>query len=107
MFMSYNIYVIELDESVKSNPSFQRKNPDMNYELVCFYVGSSWYSPEERFEQHKRGYKSSRWVRNYGIRLRPDIYEEYMPFDRSDYAKNAESLLALYLRLKGHGVAQA
>ena len=48
--------------------------------LECFYVGMTGIFPEERFKQHKSGYKSSYWPRKYGVRLRPDIYEKYNNF---------------------------
>jgi hypothetical protein len=38
--------------------------------LPWLYVGSSAKSPEARFAQHKRGYKSSRYAKRFGLRLR-------------------------------------
>ena len=32
------------------------------------YVGSTGLTPDERYLNHKRGHKASRWVRRYGIR---------------------------------------
>lgn len=35
--------------------------------------------PAERFQNHKRGYKASRYVRKYGIRLMSELYAELNP----------------------------
>jgi hypothetical protein len=54
------------------------------------YVGSSARTPEERFEQHLRGYKSARLVKRYALRLRPDLYEDLGSFKGSRTACRAE-----------------
>ena len=59
------------------------------------YVGSSARSPADRFEQHRRGYKSSRLAHRHGIRLRPDLYE-----DLSTFGSTAESVAAEVVRAK-------
>lgn len=53
-------------------------------------MGSSARSPEERFEQHRRGYKSARLVKRYALRLRPDLYEDLESFRGSKKACAAE-----------------
>jgi hypothetical protein len=53
-------------------------------------VGSSARSPEERFEQHLRGYKSARLVKRFALRLRPDLYEDLGSFRGSKTACRAE-----------------
>lgn len=55
------------------------------------YVGSSARSPEERFAQHHRGYKSSRLVKRFALRLRPDLYEDLGTFKGSKLACRAEA----------------
>ena len=58
------------------------------------YVGSSARSPEERFEQHRRGYKSARLVKRFALRLRPDLYEDLGGFRGSGKASAAEKARA-------------
>lgn len=41
------------------------------------YVGQTARDAEERFEQHKSGYKASRWVRDFGLELVPIPDREY------------------------------
>jgi hypothetical protein len=54
------------------------------------YVGSSAREPEIRFEQHRRGYKSSGLVRRFALRLRPDLYDDIEPLPGSAAARHAE-----------------
>jgi enoyl-CoA hydratase/carnithine racemase len=58
------------------------------------YVGSSARSPEERFDQHLRGYKSARLVKRFALRLRPDLYEDLAPLRGSKKACAAEKVRA-------------
>ena len=70
----------------------------------CVYVGQSSKKPEIRFEQHKEGYKSNKYAKYYGIKLRPDIYEKYNPIPNRKDAENIEEYLGKILRQKGIGV---
>ncbi len=67
---SNRVYVIELEPAAG-----RRRDP----RLPWVYVGSSARSPEQRFEQHLTGYKASRLPRRFGLRLRPDLYEDLGP----------------------------
>jgi hypothetical protein len=62
-------------------------------------------TPAERFDNHKSGYKASRWVRNFGIELLPDFYTW---LNRMSYetAQEVEEDLASHLRSLGHAVWQ-
>jgi len=71
--------------------------------LDCFYVGQTGLDPDVRFDNHKRGYKGNRYVKTFGLHLRPDIYEKYNPLSYSDSLK-IEAELALWLRSLGHAV---
>jgi hypothetical protein len=73
--------VIELDRAAG-----RRRDP----RIPWVYVGSSARSPEERFAQHQRGYKSARLVKRYALRLRPDLYEDLSSFRGSKTACRAE-----------------
>lgn len=75
------VYVIELDRAAG-----RRRDP----RIPWVYVGSSARKPEERFEQHRRGYKSARLVRRFALRLRPDLYDDLGPFNGSRRGSEAE-----------------
>ncbi len=66
----YNIYVIELDKAVLKKKKFFEANPQYDGKKPCVYVGTTSRTPEERFEQHKRGYKSAQYAKKYGIRVK-------------------------------------
>jgi predicted GIY-YIG superfamily endonuclease len=65
-----------------------------------YYVGMTGLSPEERFENHKRGYKSAAVVTRCGERLVPKLYEHLNPMS---YAKAVEMETALADRLRKRG----
>jgi hypothetical protein len=68
-----------------------------------YYVGMTGLSPEARFENHKKGYKSARVVTRCGERLVPRLYEHLnpMPFAK---AVAMEAALADSLRKRGYVV---
>jgi predicted GIY-YIG superfamily endonuclease len=68
-----------------------------------YYVGMTGLSPEERFENHKRGIKSASVVRRFGERLVPRLYAHLnpMPYKR---AVAMEKALAEKLRAEGYQV---
>ena len=70
---------------------------------VVAYVGMTGLSPEERFQNHKRGLKAARVVQLYGLRLMPELYEVFnpMPFEA---ALEMERELAEDLRAQGYTV---
>jgi hypothetical protein len=76
------VYVIELDRAAG-----RRRDP----RIPWVYVGSSARSPEERFAQHQRGYKSARLVKRHALRLRPDLYEDLGAYRGSKAACRAET----------------
>jgi Uri superfamily endonuclease len=45
----------------------------------ALYVGKTIRKTEERFQQHKEGYKASRYVKKWGIQLLPDLFEHLNP----------------------------
>ena len=93
------VYVIELNEAVRKNKTFLAKNPEMKEDKVCVYVGSTGRDPETRFAQHLRGYKSSKYVKKFGERLRPDLVPNYVrEFKNSRECEAAEVRLAERLR---------
>ena len=100
----YNVYVIELDPSVLKARKVKNENPDYIEGMGCLYVGQTARTPEERFEQHKEGYKSNRYTKKYGVRLRPDLYERYNPINTRERAEEMEERLAAKLRTRGYAV---
>ncbi len=109
--LKYGVYVIELSRKVWSeNTAFREANPQYNGVLECLYVGMSSKSPQERFKQHKTGYRTkkghkiaSKIVERYGLYLRPSLFED-IPRMNQQEALKMEKELALQLRRKRYAV---
>jgi hypothetical protein len=99
----HNVYVVLLDKKVRTLRKVRELNPDMNPSKQCVYVGSTGLSPTQRFANHKKGYKASKWVKRYGVRLLPPLYSHLNPMSYEDAAKT-EASLAQSLRVKGYTV---
>lgn len=93
--LTYHVYVIELSDEV--GPRVTPGKPNV-------YVGQSAVTPQERFDQHLSGYKASRFVREYGVRLRPRLYQNHGPYGSRAEAEDAERRLADRLRRRGFTV---
>jgi hypothetical protein len=68
-----------------------------------YYVGMTGLTPEERFDNHKRGYRSAKVVTRCGVALAPEWYEDIPPMTFEDAAL-CEPALADELRDLGHVV---
>ena len=88
----YYVYVIELDSTVADIKKFRKKNPKYFMNNPCVYVGQSSRKPDVRFEQHKEGYKSNRYAKKFGLKLRPDLYKKYNPIIYTQ--KNVKSFVS-------------
>ena len=79
----HSVYVVLLDDAVAKHPSILRGNPRRNPLKPCVYVGMTGLPVDDRFENHKDGYKSAWVVKKYGRRLMPELYEHLnpMPFE--------------------------
>ena len=85
--LEYRVYVIELSKKVfTESAKFRNANPQYNGVLECLYVGVTTKTPQERFEQHKTGYRnkkghklSSNIVEKFGTYLRPSLYNYIDP----------------------------
>ncbi len=107
----YRVYVIELSKKVFSESTrFRTANPQYNGVLECLYVGMTSKTPQERFLQHKTGYRnakghklSSNIVQKYGMYLRPSLYNHLDPMTREEALAMEESL-ALQLRRQRYAV---
>ena len=102
----YNVYVVELSKDVLYEARFKKANPDYVAGKPCVYVGMTGVNPDLRFDKHKAGIQSNRFVRDYGLRLLPELYEMYNPMPY-DGARDMEVELAIGLREAGYGVWQA
>ena len=101
---SYYVYVIELDPAVAELRKFRVKNPKYIKGNGCVYVGQSSRKPNIRFEQHKEGYKSNKYAQQFGLKLRPDLFEKYNPIPTRKDAEEIEEMLGKELRKRGLGV---
>jgi hypothetical protein len=68
-----------------------------------YYVGMTGLTPEQRFENHKRGVKAARVVKRFGERLVPRLYAHLNPMPYAQ-AKEMEVILAESLRKRGFTV---
>ena len=103
---NHNVYVVELDPVVlEKEPRFLEENPHHDRDKACLYVGRTGLDPQERFRNHMNGHRSARYVKKFGLRLRPDLYERYNPMTYED-AGRREVELAEALRAMGHAVWQ-
>jgi len=64
------------------------------------YVGETSLDPDLRFDQHKTGYKASRYVNRFGIRLLPPLFLHFNPLRRWE-AVELEPVLAEAFRKAG------
>lgn len=64
------------------------------------YVGQTSRDPDVRFDQHKAGYKASREVTRFGVRLLPELVEHLNPLRRWE-ALELEAALAEELARAG------
>ena len=95
-----SVYVVKLKNAIREKRTpLHRGQPDM----PCVYVGLTGLSPEERLENHKRDHKASRHVRDYGIGLMPELYDQYnrLPWRLAD---QVEPALAKKLHRLGYNV---
>jgi hypothetical protein len=102
----YHVYVVELADPIWNSARFRRANPDWQLGKPFVYVGMTGLDPDLRFDRHKAGIKANTFVRDYGLRLLPQLYERHNPMSY-DEARAMEVELAIALRRAGYGVWQA
>jgi predicted GIY-YIG superfamily endonuclease len=78
------------------------RNPN-NDGKAGYYVGMTGLSPEQRFDNHKKGIKAARVVRRCGERLVPKLYAHLNPMTY-ERAQAMEVMLADSLRKRGYAV---
>ena len=101
----YRIYVVRLDSGVGDSKRFQAANPAAGRDAECLYVGMTACTPEERFSQHKRGYKACPFVKKHGIALALEFFPTTDLLPRHE-AERLEVSHAEKLRSKGFAVWQ-
>jgi len=99
----HNVYVVLLAESALKDLSILRCNPARDPSKPAVYVGMTGLPVDHRFENHKNGYKSARLVRQYGVRLLPELFEHLNPMPY-EHAVQMEKDLADDLRAQGYAV---
>ena len=99
----HNVYVALLSPAALRDPNVRRLNPQRDPAKPAVYVGMTGLPVDHRFENHRNGYKSSRYVRKYGVRLMPELFAHLnpMPFEA---AVEMEKDLAEDLRHEGYAV---
>jgi len=102
----HNVYVIELSKDVLFEGKFKKCNPNYLTGKPCVYVGMTGLDPDIRFDKHKAGIQSNRFVKQYGLQLLPDLYEGFNPMTY-DEAIEMEVEIGIDLRSAGFGVWQA
>jgi hypothetical protein len=98
------LYIITLDPEVLWLREFRQENPGYIEGMPCVYVGMTIHAPGDRFEQHKAGYRSSKYPRKYGVELALELMDG---FDGEGLGDNErEAALADWLRDQGCAVWQ-
>ena len=102
----YSVYVVELADRIWNVAGFRRANPVYRLGQPFVYVGMTGLDPDVRFDRHMAGIQANRFVREYGVRLLPALYEVYNPMPY-DAARDMEVELGIALREAGYAVWQA
>jgi hypothetical protein len=102
----YHVYVVALSDDVWNAGRFRRANPSYQLGKPFVYVGMTGLDPDVRFDKHKAGIQANTFVRDYGLRLLPTLYEAYNPMSYAA-AREMEVELGIVLRARGYGVWQA
>ena len=102
----HSVYVIELSKDVLFEPKFMKCNPNYIIGKPCVYVGMTGLDPDIRFDKHKAGIQSNRFVKQYGLKLLPDLYEGFNTMTYDEACK-MEIEIGIDLRSAGFGVWQA
>lgn len=100
------MYVVALSDEVWNAGRFRRANPNYQLGKPFVYVGMTGLDPDVRFDKHKAGIQANTFVRDYGLRLLPALYQAYNPMSYA-VARDMEVELGIALRARGYGVWQA
>ena len=105
MAEKYYVYVIDLDKIILDKEKKYRE-ANLHYKdgKPCVYVGQSVLTPGERFQQHKDGYKSNKYARNYGIWVKKKNIPDKNPHTSRQAAEKREKDVAKILKKRGWAV---
>lgn len=98
------LYIITLHPDVLQHRAFRVANPGYIEGMPCVYVGMTVHEPGERFEQHKLGYRSSKYPRRYGVELALELMQGFQGEELAEDCR--EAALADWLRDQGYAVWQ-
>ena len=104
MSYKYRVYIIDLKKSVLKRTKFKVRNENYKEGKPCVYVGSTGIGVEKRFEQHKVGYKSNRYAKKFGERLRYNDMKKIRPRKTRASIEKKEAEVARGLQSKGWAV---
>jgi hypothetical protein len=99
----HNVYVVLLDPAAAGIRKILLANPARDQSKPILYVGLTGLTPEERFANHKLGIKCSSLVKQFGIRLLPELYKHLNPMPY-EAAAQMEKDLTEDLRRAGYTV---
>ena len=103
----YYVYVVLLSCEVLKHQKFINANIAYLEGEPCVYVGMTGLDPDTRFDKHKAGVQSNRYVHKYGLRLMPELVDDLkQPMTYKD-AQYLEVEVGLKLKELGYGVWQA
>lgn len=101
--LHHRVYVVELAWEVLDKARMKKANPACRSDLPPLYVGQTGLTPEERFAKHRSGVKANAYVRDHGVRLRPDLCGDLAPMTWAESCE-AERDRAERLRAAGYAV---
>lgn len=99
-----NLYVITLHPDVLEHAEFRAANPTYVDGMPCVYVGLTIHTPGDRYEQHKIGYRSSKYPKRYGVELALELMDGFEVEGLNGTER--ETALADWLRVQGYAVWQ-
>lgn len=99
----HSVYVVLLKPAVARLRTVRAANTNRDPKMPCVYVGMTGLTPEDRFENHRRGIKSAGVVERYGLRLMPELFVHLNPMPY-EAAVQMEMDLAEDLRRAGYTV---
>ena len=103
----YFVYVVLLSSEVLKHPKFIKANGAYKEGELCVYVGMTGLDPDTRFDKHKAGIQSNRYVQQYGLRLMPELVDDLkQPMTYKD-AQYLEVEIGIKLKELGYAVWQA
>jgi hypothetical protein len=100
---SWTLYVIDLKKTVLRVARFRAANPEYVVGKPCVYVGVTYLTARERFEQHTNGIHPAPIAADYGKHVRTRDCKMLRAMTRAR-AEKKEAAYAASLRKRGWGV---